>query len=83
MCGLSVWNVSAADMFSDILAPCHEFFPSLLQGTETRMNNVFNDFLMLANIQFVENVSEREVVCVVLSCCASLRDTTYIYIWYS
>lgn len=28
----------------------------LMQGTETRMNNVFNDFLMLANIQFVENV---------------------------
>ena len=28
-----------------------------LQGTNTRMNNVFNDFLMLANIQFVENVS--------------------------
>ena len=27
------------------------------QGTSTRMNNVFNDFLMLANIQFVENVS--------------------------
>lgn len=28
------------------------------QGTDTRMNNVYNDFLMLANIQFVENVSK-------------------------
>ena len=27
------------------------------KGTDTRMNNVFNDFLMLSNIQFVENVS--------------------------
>jgi len=27
------------------------------QGTDTRMNNVINDFLMLSNIQFVENVS--------------------------
>ena len=25
-------------------------------GTDTRMNNVFNDFLMLSNIQFVEKV---------------------------
>ena len=26
------------------------------KGTDTRMNNVFNDFVMLSNIQFVENV---------------------------
>ena len=27
------------------------------------MNNVFNDFLMLANIQFVENVRNCSSVC--------------------
>ena len=27
------------------------------KGTDTRMNNMFNDFLMLSNIQFVESVS--------------------------
>ena len=27
------------------------------KNTDTRMNNVYNDFMMLANIQFVENVS--------------------------
>lgn len=33
------------------------------KGTDTRMNNVVNDFLMLSNIQFVENVSETVTVC--------------------
>ena len=28
------------------------------KNTDTRMNNVYNDFMMLANIQFVENVSD-------------------------
>ena len=28
------------------------------KGTDTRMNNIMNDFLMLSNIQFVENVSK-------------------------
>ena len=32
------------------------------KGTDTRMNNVVNDFLMLSNIQFVENVSETVTV---------------------
>ena len=27
------------------------------RATDTRVNNVFNDFLMLSNIQFVESVS--------------------------
>ena len=27
------------------------------RATDTRVNNVYNDFLMLSNIQFVENVS--------------------------
>ena len=29
----------------------------LFQLTGVRVNNVFNDFIMLANTQFVENVS--------------------------
>jgi WASH complex subunit FAM21 len=31
------------------------------KGTDTRMNNVTNDFLMLSNIQFVENVSHMTI----------------------
>lgn len=42
------------------------------QCTDTRVNNVYNDFLMLSNIQFVESVSSvlcvMHVVCVVSSC---------------
>lgn len=30
---------------------------SIFQMTGVRVNNVFNDFIMLANTQFVENVS--------------------------
>ena len=28
-------------------------------ATDTRVNNVYNDFLMLSNIQFVESVSSQ------------------------
>ena len=32
-------------------------FSFIFQLTGVRVNNVFNDFIMLANTQFVENVS--------------------------
>ena len=37
-----------------------------VKSTDTRLNNVYNDFLMLANIQFVENVSQSSDLC----CCS-------------
>ena len=34
-----------------------------LQSTDVRANNVFNDFMMLSNVQFVENVSKNILYC--------------------
>ena len=47
------------------------------KGTDTRMNNVFNDFLMLSNIQFVENVSIHYSTCIGMGGGLSIKDQYY------
>jgi len=46
----------------DELLPNLFFCGIYLQLTNVRINNVFNDFIMLANTQFVENV-RRHMLC--------------------
>lgn len=45
------------------------------QCTDTRVNNVYNDFLMLSNIQFVESVSN--ILCVIS--CILYSEWMYVY----
>ena len=56
-----------------------------MQGTDVRANNVFNDFMMLSNVQFVENVSHSVIKTVLNDKCSitniamSLYDTVVLY----